>query len=102
MSLTFEQIVILIIFLVVLIVLIVFTQIPRTIGNQISLQQELRECCQAFIASGCPDNTFPNIQCANTSLSVIVHDVGLVDSNGNADINQTRKFCNCPLNKTFR
>jgi hypothetical protein len=100
MNLTFEKIVAVIIFLIVLVVLIIFTQIPKTFGNQINLQQELRRCCQAFIASGCPDN-FPSIQCNSESLYKVVGEVGLVDSTGQPDINKTKQFCNCPLNKTF-
>jgi hypothetical protein len=101
MSLSIEQIVMLIIFLIALVVLIIFAQIPNVFGNQINLQEELRRCCQAFIASGCPTTLFPNIQCNSKSLSILVKEVGLVDSVGNPDINQTRRFCNCPLNKTF-
>jgi hypothetical protein len=101
MSLSIEQIIMLIIFLIVLVVLVIFTQIPNFFGNQVNLQQELRRCCQAFIASGCP-NSFPGIQCNSKDLSNLVKEVGLVDSTGNPDINQTKRFCNCPLNKTFR
>jgi hypothetical protein len=88
-----EKIVAIVIFLIILIVLIIFTEIPKVIGGQINLQQELRKCCEAYVGRGCPDTLF-GIRCNSKSLNDLSTELGL-------DINQTKNFCNCPANKTY-
>ena len=95
MNLALEKIIAVIIFLIILVVLIFFTDVPRVFGIEMGLQQELRKCCQAYISHGCPDS-FPVIRCNSKLLQDVTREIGLVDINGNADINKLKEFCGCP------
>lgn len=92
--LSIEKVVAIVIFLIVFIVLIFFTQIPNAMGNQINLQNEMRECCKSYVNVGCPD-TLNAIKCSSdANLDALATELSL-------DVNQTKKFCNCPANKTY-
>ena len=94
MDLAIEKIIALIIFLIILLVIIVLTGIPEAIGKQVGLQNELRQCCQAYVARGCPIFSDPEmdlgyIYCNDKNLGELV-------SEFNMDNDALRAFCNCP------
>jgi hypothetical protein len=93
MNLAIEKLVAVVIFLIILLVLVIFTGIPEALGRQVGLQGELRDCCQAYVARGCPSFSNPetdlNIYCNNKNLGKMVSDF-------NMDYDSLRTFCNCP------
>lgn len=85
--LAIEKLILIVIFLVVLVVsLILLFGIGRGTADPIVLQNELRQCCGAFRASGCIDTT---LDCSGNTIDSIRIKL-------NIDDEQLKKFCNCP------
>jgi hypothetical protein len=95
MNLAIEKIVAVVIFLIIMLALIFFTGIPEALGKNIGLQHELRQCCQAYVARGCPSFSNPRIDLGSiycdeeTSLGELVGELEM-------DYDSLRTYCNCP------
>ncbi|OGI12426.1 hypothetical protein A3K64_01180 [Candidatus Micrarchaeota archaeon RBG_16_36_9] len=89
-----EKLAAIIIFVIILAVLIIFSQIPQMILGQTNKQQELNSCCQAYVLSRCPES-LSSINCGGKTLETLARDNGLLDADGNVDVNRTRNYCDC-------
>jgi 1,4-dihydroxy-2-naphthoyl-CoA synthase len=93
--LSIEKLIALVIFLIILLVLIAFIILPEVMGKDIGSQHDLRLCCQAYIARGCPEFSNPesdlgSIDCGNhVSMGELVVQYGM-------NHEALKAFCNCP------
>ena len=94
MDIAIEKLVGLVIFLIILLVLIIFLLIPEALGKDIGLQNDLRNCCRAYVTRGCPEFTY-SVEIAYIACS---NDRNLADlvNQYNMDYNSLRSFCECP------
>ena len=107
MNLAIEKIILIIIMVIVLLVIVIFLLIPNSLTGQLSTQDKLRQCCQKYIARGCPDdiNIVPQIECPckvvfnpgtmsfQTECDGVMADYA--SELGLYDINKLKLFCNC-------
>ena len=64
-------------------------------GENIYLQNELRECCQKYRARGCPDNVgiISSIQCTENNLFNLYE----MFFTGDDEFEDLQQFCSCPI-----
>ncbi len=82
-----EKLILLVIFLIVLVIAIILLfGIGKGGIDPLLLQSRLRQCCGAFIASGCQDTT---LDCGDETIDSVRTKLSMSTS-------QLYEFCNCP------
>ena len=86
-----ERVVLIIIFLIVLVICVyVLFGFVKPSGEQINIQNQIRECCTIYRASGCPDLSNVVISCGSSSLKDLIGKVSMT-------VDQLKNFCGgCP------
>ncbi|MEM3609835.1 MAG: hypothetical protein QW076_02930 [Candidatus Anstonellales archaeon] len=92
-----EQIILLIIFLIAIFLVVFLLVGGGKLGiDKLLLQNELRQCCQAYRSHGCPDRTTLSsilLFCNDKTILELIDELEIDKNNNN--LNQTRKFCGC-------
>jgi exopolysaccharide biosynthesis protein len=80
-----DKLVLFLIFLVVLLViLILIFQVGKPTASQLIIQNEIRQCCMAYRANGCLDDT---IVCNDKTLRDLANEANI--------LHQLKDFCEC-------
>jgi len=105
MSLAIEKLIPIIIMIIVIIAIVIILQTPHLFAGELSTEDKLRQCCQKYLARGCPDS-YGDIECPcklvlnpdtleyETECEGEMWDYA--QELGINDANKLRLFCNCP------